>query len=311
MGKLPEVLAIIGPTAIGKTEIGIRVATELDGEIISADARQIYKHLNIGTAKPSSGEIKNIPHYMIDMVEPGDYFSAGKFGELGREYVADIVSRGKIPIVVGGSGLYVRSLVDGLIEGNARDEAIREKISQEIKDLGIRSVYDRLTEIDPEYAENISHNDEVRIVRALEVYTLTGKTLTESFSDQKNAPLLNTLFIGLMMNREELVSRIEERVENMVKDGLVDEVAKLIESGYAEKLKNLPTIGYSEVIEHLEGRINESKMLSEIKKHSRRYAKHQMTWFRSDPRIQWIDIGEISDPASQIIEIWNNRAVVN
>ncbi|MCH8307973.1 MAG: tRNA (adenosine(37)-N6)-dimethylallyltransferase MiaA, partial [Proteobacteria bacterium] len=200
-----------------------------------------------------------------------------------------------------------RSLVDGLIEGNARDEGIREKISREIKDSGIRSVYDRLMEIDPEYAENISSNDEVRIVRALEVYALTGKTLTESFSDQKSIPLLNTFFIGLMMNRNVLVNRIEERVEHMVKNGLIEEVAKLIELGYAEKLKKLPTIGYSEVIEHLEGRINESTMLSEIKKHSRQYAKHQMTWFRSESRIHWIDIEEISDPASRIIEKWNNR----
>ncbi len=307
MGQLPEVLAIVGPTAIGKTEIGVRVAIELDGEIISADARQIYRHLNIGTAKPSSKEMKSIPHYMIDMVEPGEYFSAGKFGELGREYAADIISRGKTPIVVGGSGLYVRSLVDGLIEGNARDEGIREKISREIKDSGIRSVYDRLMVIDPDYAENISSNDEVRIVRALEVYTLTGKTLTESFSEQKSAPLLNTFFIGLMMNRDVLVNRIEERVEHMVKNGLVEEVAKLMELGYAEKLKKLPTIGYSEVIEHLEGRINESTMLSEIKKHSRRYAKHQMTWFRAESRIHWIDIEEISDPASRIIKKWNNR----
>ena len=311
MGQLPEVLAIVGPTAIGKTEVGIRVATELDGEIISADARQIYRYLNIGTAKPSSGEMRNIPHHMIDVVEPGEYFGAGKFGELGREHAADILTRGKTPIVVGGSGLYVRSLLDGLIEGNARDDLVRENISQEIKDFGIQSVYDRLMEIDSDYAENISPNDEVRIVRALEVYTLTGKTLTESFSDQNSSPHLNTLFAGLMMNREELVSRIEERVDKMIKDGLVDEVAKLIESGYAEKIKKLQTIGYSEVIEHLEGRINESTMLSEIKKHSRRYAKHQMTWFRSDSRIHWIDVGEISDPASQIIEYWNNRTALN
>ena len=306
MSQLPEVLAIVGPTSIGKTEIGIRVASELDGEIISADARQIYRHMNIGTAKPSSEEMKDIPHYMIDIVEPGEYFSAGKFGELGREHITEIKSRGKTPIVVGGSGLYIRSLVDGLIEGNARDESIRENLSHEIADKGIQAVYDRLVEIDADYASTISSNDEVRIVRALEIYSLTGKTLTESISDQQ-APLVNTMFFGLQMNREDLVCRIEERVEKMVKNGLVNEVAKLIEAGYGEKLKKLPTIGYNEVIEHLEGRIDELTMLSEIKKHSRRYAKHQMTWFRSESRIHWIDLEKISDPVSRIIEDWNNR----
>lgn len=310
MSQLPEVLAIVGPTAVGKTEIGIRVASELDGEIISADARQIYRHMNVGTAKPSSEERKDVPHYMIDIVEPGEYFSAGKFGELGRKHITEINSRGKTPIVVGGSGLYVRSLIDGLIEGNARDESIRENISQEIADKGIQTVYDRLAGIDADYASTISSNDEVRIVRALEVYTLTGKTLSKSISDQQ-PPLVNTLFFGLMMNRENLVIRIEERVEKMIENGLVNEVAKLIESGYGEKLKKLPTIGYSEVIEHLEGRIDEATMLSEIKKHSRRYAKHQMTWFRSESRIHWIDIEEISDPALKIIEGWNNRADLN
>lgn len=307
MRKIPEVLAIVGPTAIGKTEIGIRVATELDGEIISADARQIYRHINIGTAKPTSEDVKDVPHHMIDIAEPGEDFSAGKFGELGRECIADINSRGKIPVVVGGSGLYIRSLLDGLIEGIARDDSIRKKISQEIKEHGIQTVYDRLTELDADYAANISSNDELRIVRALEVYEISGKTLTESISNQQ-APIINTLFYGLMMNRKDLVSRIEERVEKMIENGLVEEVAKLIESGYIENLKKLPTIGYNEVIEHLEGRIDEATMLANIKTNSRRYAKHQMTWFRSDSRIQWIDLDEINDPASQIIENWNNRA---
>jgi len=311
LSQLPEVLAIVGPTAVGKTKISIRVASELDGEIISADARQIYRNMNIGTAKPSSEEMRKIPHHMIDIVEPGEYFSAGKFGKLGREIVAAVKSRGKTPIIVGGSGLYVRSLVDGLFEGSARDDLIRENISREIKDFGIQTVYDRLLDVDADYATNISPNDEVRIVRALEVYTLTGKTLTESFSEQRSSPLLNTLFFGLMMKRENLLSRIEKRVEEMVKKGLVEEVAKLVESGYGAKLKKLPTIGYSEVIEHLEGRTNESTMLSEIKKNSKRYAKQQMTWFRSEMRIHWIDVGVISDPTAQIIEDWNNRAPIN
>ena len=311
MSQLPDVLAIVGPTAVGKTKISIRVASELDGEIISADARQIYRHMNIGTAKPSSEELRKIPHHMIDIVEPGEYFSAGKFGILGREIVTAVKSRGKTPIIVGGSGLYVRSLVDGLFEGSARDDLIRKNISREIKEFGIQTVYDRLLKIDADYATNISPNDEVRIVRALEVYTLTGRTLTESFSEQQGSPLLNTLFFGLTMQRENLMSRIEKRVEEMVKKGLVEEVEKLIESGYGEKLKKLPTIGYSEVIEHLEGRMNESGMLSEIKKNSKRYAKQQMTWFRSEMRIQWIDLGAVGDPTAQIIEEWNNRALIN
>ena len=304
MGQLPKALAIIGPTAVGKTAVGIQVAKELNGEIISADARQLFRGMNVGTAKPSKEELRSVPHHLIDIADPGEYFSAGIYAEMGHEAISNISSRGKLPIIVGGSGLYFRALVDGLFTGESRSEELRESISDEIKHSGVKAAYERLLEIDAEYAILISPNDEMRISRALEVYEITGKTLSESFAEQNDEPLLNILIFGLRMERKLLVSRIEERVEKMIASGLVEEVKQLIDAGHRENIQKIPTIGYNEVIEFLDGNINESKMIMNIKVNSRRYAKRQMTWFKKDERINWIDMDLVKDVAEVVIAAW-------
>ena len=307
MGELPKVLAIVGPTAVGKTAVGIRAAKELNGEIISADARQLFRGMNVGTAKPSKEELQTVPHHLIDILDPGEYFSAGIYAEMGHEVILDIISRGKLPIIVGGSGLYFRALVDGLFTGDSRSDEMRKSISGEIKKSGVNAAYERLLKIDEEYAKLISRNDEMRISRALEVYEITGKTLSESFAEQNDEPRLNTLIFGLRMERKLLVSRIEERVEKMIATGLVEEVKQLLDAGHREDLLKIPTIGYNEVISFIDGEIDETKMLNDMKVNSRRYAKRQMTWFKKDERINWIDMDLVDDAAKVVITAWRDK----
>ena len=307
MGELPKVLAIVGPTAVGKTAVGIRAAKELNGEIISADARQLFRGMNVGTAKPSKEELQTVPHHLIDILDPGEYFSAGIYAEMGHKVILDIISRGKLPIIVGGSGLYFRALVDGLFTGDSRSDEVRKSISGEIKNNGVNAAYERLLKIDEEYAKLISRNDEMRISRALEVYEITGKTLSESFAEQNDEPRLNTLIFGLRMERKLLVSRIEERVEKMIATGLVEEVKQLLDAGHREDLLKIPTIGYNEVIAFIDGEIDETKMLNDMKVNSRRYAKRQMTWFKKDERINWIDMDFVKDAAEVVITAWRDK----
>jgi len=304
----PQILAIIGPTAVGKTSIGIQVAMELNGEIVSADARQIYRGMDVGTAKPTKEELGTVPHHMIDITDPGEYFSAGIYGEQGREVVSEILSRGKLPIITGGSGLYFRSLIDGLFEGESWSEELRDKIAAEIESDGVEAAYKRLLTIDEDYAQTISSNDKLRISRALEVYEKTGKTLSESFAQQNLEGVLNTFIIGLRMDRKLLIGRIEERVDEMFESGLLDEVKKLLDAGNGDWMQKVPTIGYSEVIDFLDGKFDEEQMIRDIKTNSRRYSKRQMTWFRNDDRINWIDMDLVEDAEGEIITMWNRAS---
>ncbi|TFB12602.1 tRNA (adenosine(37)-N6)-dimethylallyltransferase MiaA, partial [Candidatus Marinimicrobia bacterium MT.SAG.4] len=202
--------------------------------------------------------------------------------------------------------LYFRALVDGLFTGESRSDEVRESLSAEVKNSGLEAMYEKLMKIDADYAKLISPNDEMRITRALEVYEITGKTLSESFSNQPDEPFLNSLIIGLRMERKLLISRIEERVEKMIASGLVDEVKQLLEAGYREDMQKIPTIGYNEVINYLDGKIDESRMIIDIKVNSRRYAKRQMTWFKKDERIVWIDMELEKNAAEVVIAAWRD-----
>lgn len=303
-----KVLAIVGPTASGKTKLSIIVAEKIGGEIISADSRQVYRYMDIGTAKPSKEERERVKHYFIDELNPDEEFNAGVFGERGREIIEDIFSRGKVPIIVGGSGLYVKSLIDGFFEGPAGDWELRETLYRKAKQLGKEAVYEELKRVDPASAEKIHPNNLKRVIRALEVYYLTGKPISQLQVEMKPEINFETVQVGLNWDRKKLYRRIEKRVDEMIERGLIDEVRKLRELGYDKNLNSLQTVGYKEVFDYLDGLISYDEMVYLIKRNSRRYAKRQLTWFRQDKRIIWVDVDDGTDfneLADKVIEIYS------
>jgi tRNA dimethylallyltransferase len=304
-----KILAIVGPTASGKTKLSIIVAEKIGGEIISADSRQVYRYMDIGTAKPSKEERERVKHYFIDELNPDEEFNAGVFGERGREIIEDIFSRGKVPIVVGGSGLYVKSLIDGFFEGPAGDWELREILYRKAERLGKGALYEELKKVDPASAEKIHPNNLKRVIRALEVYYLTGKPISQLQSEMKPEINFETVQIGLNWDRKKLYKRIEERVDMMIEQGLIEEVKRLRELGYDKNLNALQTVGYKEVFDYLDGIISYDRMIYLIKRNSRRYAKRQLTWFRQDKRIIWIDVDERTDfneLADKVIDIYKS-----
>jgi tRNA dimethylallyltransferase len=283
------VLCIVGPTASGKSTLALLVAKSLHGEIISADSRQLYKHLDIGTAKPTKAQRRQVKHYFVDLLDPDEAFSAGEFGRKGRETIDDIFRRKRVPIVVGGSGLYVRSLIDGFFEGPSANNEVRRQLYKRLQDEGAAPLLAELRDIDPVSAARMLPSNTRRIVRGLEVYELTGIPLSK-LQDQRIRIDFAPLMIGLQWDRKALYDRIDERVEAMLKDGLLDEVRNLLARGYSEATNSLQTVGYQEAISHLEGKIDYETMVELIKRNTRRYAKRQLTWFRRDDRIQWFSI---------------------
>jgi tRNA dimethylallyltransferase len=305
-----KALAIVGPTASGKTKLSLIIAEKINGEIISADSRQIYRYMDIGTAKPTLEERQRVKHYFIDELDPNEEFNAGIFGEKGREIIEDIFSRGKIPIIVGGSGLYVKSLIDGFFEGPGADWELREMLYRKASQLGKEAIYEELKKVDPVSAEKIHPNNLKRIIRALEVYYITGKPISQMQKEIKPEINFKTIQIGLNWDRKKLYKRIEERVDKMIKDGLIEEVKKLRELGFDKNLNSLQTVGYKEVFDYLDGLISYEQMIYLIKRNSRRYAKRQLTWFRQDKRIIWLDVDESTDfekLADKVIEIFNTH----
>lgn len=302
-----KVLAIVGPTGSGKTKLSLIVAEKLDGEIISADSRQVYRYMDIGTAKPSLEDRKRIKHYFIDELNPDEEFNAGVFGEKGREIIEDIFSRGKVPIVVGGSGLYIKSLIDGFFEGPGADWELREILYKKANELGKEVLYEELKKVDPISAEKIHPNNLKRVIRALEVYYITGKPISQLQQAIKPEIDFKTVQVGLNWDRKKLYKRIEQRVDEMIKAGLIDEVKKLRELGYDKNLNSLQTVGYKEVFDYLDGLISYDEMIRLIKRNSRRYAKRQLTWFRQDKRIIWLDVDEDTDfdeLAEKVVQIY-------
>ncbi len=302
-----KALAIVGPTASGKTKLSLIVAEKINGEIISADSRQIYKYMDIGTAKPSIEERKRIKHYFIDELNPDEEFNAGLFGEKGREIIEDIFSRGKVPIIVGGSGLYIKSLINGFFEGPGAAWELREILYRKAKEFGNDVIYEELKRVDPASAEKIHPNNLKRVIRALEVYYITSKPMSQLQQMMKPNIGFKTIQVGLNWDRKKLYKRIEERVDEMIKNGLIEEVKKLRELGYDKNLNSLQTVGYKEVFDYLNSLISYERMIYLIKRNSRRYAKRQLTWFRQDKRIIWVDVDEntnFDELAEKVIEIF-------
>jgi len=307
----PRILTIVGPTASGKTNLAIKTAESLQYkfnkkvEIISADSRQVYKHISIATAQPSKTELNKFKHYFVNELELEEEFNAGDFGKKGREVIKKIINSGKIPIIAGGSGLYIDSLVNGLFDyEELLDDAelkksqkhIREKLYDELKSNGLEKLVSELNEVDPETIIDIPQITERRVIRALEVYYLTGIPISVHKSKKINIEF-NAVKIGIKLDRAELYIRINERVDAMIANGLIKEVKTLKEKGYHYKDYNsLNTVGVKEVFDFLDEKISYDRMVELIKQNTRRFAKRQITWFRRYNDIKWVDkYSEIED----------------
>ncbi len=302
MKKIP-LIVIAGPTASGKTALSVELAKRLGGEIVSADSMQIYKYMNIGTAKPTEEEKQGIPHHMMDFKEPSETFSVADYCDMAHKVIEDIHKRGKLPIIVGGTGLYIDSLVNNVdfSDGEANAE-IRAELEDMAERLGNDAVHQILLEIDPETAEKYHPNNLRRIIRAIEFYRTTGMTLSEHARLEKPSRYDSTYFC-IDWEREVLYDRINRRVDIMVEDGLLDEVQGLLERGYDKSLTAMQGIGYKEFYDYFDQKATLDETLELIKMNSRRYAKRQLTWFRRNKDIHWLRYSEsIVDEAISIIK---------
>lgn len=285
---------ITGPTAVGKTSLTIRLAKELNGEIINADSVQIYRGLDIGSAKPSIEERAEAPHHLVDILDPDEPFSVADFLRHAGRIAKDIISRGKTVIVSGGTGLYIKAFLNGLSPCPGRDAAIRRQLEEHRKKTGTEDFFRILEKVDPAAARRIHPNDRYRVIRALEVYYTTGENISSWWEKQPvdifstgTLPDREIIKIALMRPRQDLYRRIEARVEDMMQKGFKEEVKGLLKKGYHPGVKPLQSLGYSQMIRHLSGRISLDQAVMEIKKETRRYAKRQLTWFRAIPGIRW------------------------
>ncbi len=295
-----RLLCILGPTAVGKTELALSIAIQIGGEIVSVDSRQIYRYMDIGTAKPTPEQLNIVPHHMIDCVTPDEPFSVADYQRGADRAIKEIQQRGKVPILVGGSGLYFRAVVDGIFQGPQADMSFRKELRQEAKELGIQHLYNRLESVDPEAADRIHHNDLIRIIRALEVYEKSGKRISELQQQwEYNEPRYDFAAFGLIRPRSELYERIEARVDQMVNEGLMDEVRSF--SNYSRDLPSMNCLGYKELFSFLDGQCDLDEAIRLIKRNTRRFAKRQLTWFKKDKRIRWIDLSTCHRPEDTII----------
>lgn len=289
-------IVIVGPTAVGKTEISIDIALRLNGEIVSADSMQIYKYMDIGTAKPTIEERKGVPHFMIDIITPDQEFSVALYKEMASKIIKEIHERGHMPILTGGTGLYVNSIINIMDFSSTADWRLREELKKQAKMYGNEYLYNKLREIDPITSVKLHPNDIRRIIRALEVYKLTGKPISyyQLTTQNRPNPDYDVLMIGLTMDREKLYNRIEARVDKMIKAGLVDEVRWLCEKGYKDNMIAMQGLGYKEIIKYLDGQCTLEEAINTLKRNTRRYAKRQLTWFRRDKRIHWIYVDQFN-----------------
>jgi tRNA dimethylallyltransferase len=290
---------IAGPTASGKTALAVRVAERLGAEIISADSMQFYRGMEIGAGAPSAEELRRVKHHFIGFIDPSREFSAGLYASMARDVVDNLLSLGRIPVIVGGSGLYIRALLDGLFEGPGKDPKIRERIYAEAREFGAAPLFERLTLVDPDYAHRIEPNDLRRIARALEVFELTGRPLSVLHHEhQESASRLDAVQVALDFPRDVLYARINARVDAMLEAGLLDEVRMLIERGWAGHIERLRSLGYREMAAHIRGECSLEEAVELMKMNTRRYAKRQLSWFRGDSRIHWLSVDEDSSDES-------------
>lgn len=284
------VVAIVGPTGVGKTKLSVEIAKRFNGEIISGDSMQIYKGMDVGTAKVTDEETQGIPHYMIDLKEPNESFSVADFQRYVQGYIDEITKKGKLPIIVGGTGLYIQSvLYDFHFSDDTTDQSFRDELEQKIEQDGVEEYYKKLQSVDPEQASKIHPNNVRRVIRALEVYEQTGMTMSEYQKTQSKESPYNPILIGLEMEREELYKRINNRVDQMLNNGLLKEVNDLYEKGY-EDAQSMQAIGYKEFVPYFKGEISLEASIELLKRNSRRYAKRQYTYFRNKMVVDWYQV---------------------
>ena len=305
----PKAIVICGPTASGKTSLSIELAKKINGEIVSCDSMQIYKDMTIGTAKPTIDEMQGIKHYLIDFISPEERYSVADYKRDATKAMKEIISKGKVPIVVGGTGLYLEALIYN-IEYNEieTDLKYREELEKIEEAEGLEKLYKMANEIDKKAMEKISHKDKKRIFRVLEIYHSTGKTKTElEIESRRNEPEFDYLLFGITMDREKLYDRINKRVDLMMEQGLIEEVENLL-----KKYKDFPTamqgLGYKEVVEYLKGITTKEEMIEKIKMETRRYAKRQITWFKRIKNIIWLDgLKDTIENVNSIMEVYGEQ----
>ena len=289
---LPKICILAGPTAVGKTEISLALARSLCGEIISADSAQVYKYMDIGTAKLKEEEMQGIKHYMIDEVTPDMDFSVAQFREKAELYIRDINDRGKLPIITGGTGLYINSLLNNLdFTDSISDEEYRREMQETAQVKGTEYVHAMLEAVDPASYRRLHPNDLRRVIRALEVYKHTGRPISYFQEEsRKQPPRYDFAYITLTMDRRKLYERIEQRVDKMMASGLVEEVEGLINKGYGRELNSMQALGYKEIADYLHGLVTKDEAVRILKRDTRHYAKRQLTWFRGDKRVYWVNV---------------------
>ena len=285
-----KVIVLVGPTGSGKTKLSLILAGLLNSEIISADSRQFYKGLNIGTAKPSQQELSQVKHHFINNLNIDDEINVSSYEKEALQTIKKIFAAGKIPIVVGGSGLYVKALIDGIFDTVDTDSEYRKNLLEERNKFGNSYLLDRLKKIDPVTASKVLPQNWKRIIRALEVFKITGKPIWELQQNYKREAECEFLQFGLNWQREKLYAMIEKRVDKMLEDGLVNEVTNILKQNYSKDLNSLNSVGYKEIISYLNHEISFEESVRLIKRNSRRYAKRQLTWFRKDERIVWFNL---------------------
>lgn len=283
-----KIIVFTGPTASGKSSLAVELARACNGEIVNADSMQVYIGMDVGTAKPSREERRDIPHHLLDVVHPDEVFNAALYRSLAVPVIEDILARGKTCFLVGGTGLYIKALLGGLLPCPPTDPAVREELQRQFEEWGPEALHQRLAALDGESAEKIHPRDRVRVIRALEIIRLTGLPLSSLAGEHRFRDRIFRPFkICLQMEREDLYHRINQRTLSMVEQGLVEETRGLIDKGYSPELKAMKSLGYRHAVRHLQGIWNLDRMIGELQKDTRRYAKRQLTWFRADPEMNW------------------------
>jgi tRNA dimethylallyltransferase len=303
MSDFPRVVAIVGPTAVGKTSLSLELASRFDGEIISADSRQIYRHMDIGTAKATPSERAQVPHHLIDVVDPDERLTLAQYKQLAGEAIADIWARRRLPFLVGGTGLYVRALLEGwTVPEVPPNEPLRERLYAQAESEGPESLHRQLQALDPLAAQGIDARNVRRVVRALEVCLATGAPITDQ--QARVAPDYRILRIGLTMARDALYHRIDERIDQMLAAGLLGEVRALLERGYGLELPSMSGLGYRQIGQHLQGELSLDEAVALIRRHTRRFVRQQYNWFSlDDPRIHWLRLDDATPVLTAAVEL--------